>query len=399
MKREKENRRRAASCKPQAASFELRATSCKLQAESCGLRAVSHGPRTASCELQAEKRKSELRRNIPVRCTSGANRISSAINIPGALHLPRQIVNTASITTAASLRKIYSTTSCKLQAASFELRASSFEPRVESQGLRAVSGQENLFVNLCKTSVSSVVKKELNTERKAASCKPQAASFELRASSFEPRAAGPLRLCAFAPLREKELNTERKATSCKLQAASGNFFTTENTKKTQRNTEKNKNFVALCGTSVNSPDCTSGQVVVEENLNTEKKAASRELQAESCEPREKNSLRLCASAVNNSSTTPGIRNPQPVTCNPQLAAIKKYSPAVLHSFTANSGALYGIFINDCPGTAAITYFFTPQSSSRGTLKFNHHPCNNSHCLISPTAGRTGSGLIRRNAMA
>ena len=195
--------------------------------------------------------------------------------------------------------------SCKLQAASGEPRATSCEPRVASHEPQAASGQENLFVPLCETSVSSVVKKIF---------------FIL---NF---------LGDFAPWREKD------------------------------------------------------------------------------------SLRLCAFAVKNSSSTPGIRipqserreiplcgtatrNPQPATRNLQLAAIKKYSPAVLHSFTANSGVRRGNFINECPGTAAITFFLSPQSSSRDALNTYHHLSNNSHCLISPTAGRTGSGLIRRNAMA
>ena len=87
-------------------------------------------------------------------------------------------------------------------------KATSYELRATSREKKAASGQENFFEPLCETSVSSVVKENLNTGGKAASCKPQAASYEPRAlcdyASFpiehrdKLREKDSLRLCALA---------------------------------------------------------------------------------------------------------------------------------------------------------------------------------------------------------
>ena len=63
--------------------------------------------------------------------------------------------------------------------------ATSYELRATSREKKATGGQENLFVNLCETSVSSVVKKEINTEifsTKHPQRKPAACSLKLEAN-------------------------------------------------------------------------------------------------------------------------------------------------------------------------------------------------------------------------
>lgn len=75
-------------------------------------------------------------------------------------------------------------TSCKLS----EAKSRFAGRQAASHGLRAASGQENLFVALCGTSVSSVVKKELNTE----------STKKAQRNTEKHREKNPLRLCALA---------------------------------------------------------------------------------------------------------------------------------------------------------------------------------------------------------
>ena len=134
----------------------------------------------------------------------------------------------------------------------------------------------------CRRALHPAAPGERREKRRAASHEPQAASRGLFACFAE----------TLRPLRENLLTTEntkktqRKATSYELRA----------TGREKKATGGQENlFVALCETSVSSPEITSGQVVVEENLNTKGKAASCKPRAASCMPFAP--LRLCVKKI------------------------------------------------------------------------------------------------------
>ena len=108
-------------------------------------------------------------------------------------------------------------------------KATSYELRATSREKKAASGQENFFEPLCETSVSSVVKENLNTGGKAASRKLQAMSrgpfATLRLSRLNIGTSCEKKiLCAFAPWREKFFTTKQpKLETCNLKPATYAF--------------------------------------------------------------------------------------------------------------------------------------------------------------------------------